>query len=153
MSGIIGGAGSKSGVIGQTEIDYETGTWTIALACGSGTLTGSLNTGYYTKIGNLVHVQGAIEVNSESSASGSLDVTGLPFVVSALTEYADYCSFATFFDGIGNGVENMQAQGNPNASTIKIRRYSVSTFGLNNDFATYLDSDCVVGITGTYNSV
>ena len=27
MSGIVGGAGSKSGVIGQTEIDYEEGSW------------------------------------------------------------------------------------------------------------------------------
>ena len=28
MSGIIGGAGSKSGIIGQTELDYEEGEWT-----------------------------------------------------------------------------------------------------------------------------
>ena len=31
MSGIIGGAGSRSGIIGQTELEYEPGTWTIAL--------------------------------------------------------------------------------------------------------------------------
>ena len=27
MSGIIGGAGSKSGIIGHTELDYEEGTF------------------------------------------------------------------------------------------------------------------------------
>ena len=27
MSGIVGGAGSKSGVIGEPEIEYEEGIW------------------------------------------------------------------------------------------------------------------------------
>ena len=50
MSGIIGGAGSKSGVIGTTELDYEEGTLTI-----TGTNVTS-NSGRYTKIGNVVTV-------------------------------------------------------------------------------------------------
>ena len=37
MSGIIGGAGSKSGVIGKTEVNVEEGTWT-------GVSNGSLST-------------------------------------------------------------------------------------------------------------
>ena len=35
MSGIIGGAGSKSGVIGETELDYEEGSWTPVPDAGS----------------------------------------------------------------------------------------------------------------------
>ena len=38
MSGIIGGAGSKSGVIGTTELDYEEGTATVTFTPGSGTV-------------------------------------------------------------------------------------------------------------------
>jgi len=36
MSGIIGSTGSKSGVIGETEIDYEEGTWTVAISGAGG---------------------------------------------------------------------------------------------------------------------
>ena len=54
MSGIIGGAGSKSGVIGTTELEYEEGTWTPKQDV-SGTAFGSA-TAYYTKIGSNVNV-------------------------------------------------------------------------------------------------
>ena len=54
MSGIVGGAGSKSGVIGETELDYEEGTWTPSYA----DVDGSINAGFYTKIGNCVHISG-----------------------------------------------------------------------------------------------
>ena len=43
MSGMIGSAGSKSGVIGETELDYEEGTFMTAGADG----TGSWTTGSY----------------------------------------------------------------------------------------------------------
>jgi len=97
MSGIIGGAGSKSGIIGETELDYEEGTWTAALLCGSGSATfnASYNTGSYTKIGRLVHVSGWLFLTAVSSPSGSLNVTGLPFPTGASPEDSEY-SAVTF---------------------------------------------------------
>ncbi len=52
MSGIVGGAGSKSGVIGQTELDYEEGTWTPSDSHNM-TISGTF-TGYYVKVGKLI---------------------------------------------------------------------------------------------------
>jgi len=72
MSGIIGGAGSKSGVIGQTELDYEEGEWTPT---NSNTLTTA--DGYYTKIGRHVFCTFHIVVGGSSPLSG--DMGGLPF--------------------------------------------------------------------------
>ena len=46
MSGIINSAGSRSGIIGETELDYEIGEWTPALANPSGA-SFSADTGEY----------------------------------------------------------------------------------------------------------
>ena len=80
MSGILGGAGSKSGIIGETEIDYEEGTWAGDFRFGgaSGTINGQA-TGIYTKIGRQVEIHIAISVNNNTSGSGQGCITGLPF--------------------------------------------------------------------------
>jgi hypothetical protein len=70
MSGIIGGAGSKSGVIGITELDYETGTFTP---------TGSNvnpSGGKYMKIGQNVFCTVQITATGGGMAS---TIGGLPF--------------------------------------------------------------------------
>ena len=79
MSGIINSAGSKSGIIGQTELDYEEGTWTPTVD--SGTLTGV--SGVYTKIGNKVTVKFNLANFSEKTADQIILITSLPFTLSA----------------------------------------------------------------------
>jgi len=78
MSGIIGGAGSKSGVIGTTELDYEEGIWTLTasnLTIGNGSTGGT-----YTRIGNIVHVWGFFKFGSTSSIGGTMtSISTLPF--------------------------------------------------------------------------
>ena len=88
MSGIIGGVGSRSGIVGSTEIPggYEEGTFggtganesiypsnapTGTVTCGSSEL-------WYTKIGRIVTFQGWVQTTAESSASGNL-ILKLPF--------------------------------------------------------------------------
>jgi hypothetical protein len=83
MSGIIGGAGSKSGVIGETEIDYEEGTWTPTPKGSSGT-TGSwahTMTGHYTKIGRTVFVTGYGYISNKGSFTGDFECKGLPYTI------------------------------------------------------------------------
>jgi hypothetical protein len=61
--------------------DYEEGTYTAAIACGtSGTVTlnASYDTASYTKIGDLVSVQGLLIVSSVSSPVGYFTIS-LPF--------------------------------------------------------------------------
>jgi hypothetical protein len=74
MSGIVGGAGSKSGVIGQTELDYEEGEWTPASSSINLIPSSDAN---YTRIGNRVTVSAYITTNQASS--GDFIITGLPF--------------------------------------------------------------------------
>jgi len=80
MSGIIGGAGSKSGVIGTTELDYETGTWTPSWYHLTGTLGATV--GRYTKIGNrvFVEVEQAMSSVDAASAANDTNIDGYPFV-------------------------------------------------------------------------
>jgi hypothetical protein len=82
--GIDFSATANSGSTTTSELlnDYETGTWTAVLICGtSGTIT--LNSApsscMYTKIGRLVNVSGYIDVQSVSSPTGRLRITGFPF--------------------------------------------------------------------------
>ena len=83
MSGIIGGAGSKSGIIGTTEIDYEEGTFTPAIWIDS-TISGvtqQLQDGMYTKVGNLVSCTVALSISNKGSGSGNVTFRGLPFTI------------------------------------------------------------------------
>tara|TARA_R110000744_G_scaffold234087_1_gene351971 strand:- start:89 stop:529 length:441 start_codon:yes stop_codon:yes gene_type:complete len=82
MSGIIGGAGSKSGVIGITELDYEEGTFTATARSETGTPTKTAN---YTKIGRTVTF--SITIGSIASNGTTLEfyISGLPFTCLADT--------------------------------------------------------------------
>lgn len=74
MSGIIGGAGSRSGIIGTTELDYEEGTWTP-----TGTnITGA--EGVYIKIGRKVWCQAWFQANGGTT---STDFYGIPYTTNA----------------------------------------------------------------------
>jgi len=63
--------------------DYEEGTFTIAMtAATSGTITldSNFNTGYYTKVGDIVTVTGNPKISSVSSPTGNTLIS-LPFTV------------------------------------------------------------------------
>ena len=82
MSGIIGGLGSDSGVIGRTEIDYEEGTWTPALGVNSGNASFSETAyGRYTKIGHRVIAEFYVNVQLGTSTGvlTRLILSSLPF--------------------------------------------------------------------------
>ena len=82
------GAGSSYGTILD---DYEEGSWTPTFdAPNQASTTFGLNHqyGYYTKIGNLVHVtcylQGFADANTAGGSNDGLEITGLPFTVANL---------------------------------------------------------------------
>tara|TARA_B100001123_G_C15157389_1_gene966041 strand:+ start:473 stop:925 length:453 start_codon:yes stop_codon:yes gene_type:complete len=96
MSGIIGGAGSKSGIIGQTELDYEEGIHVVtATGSTSGTadVSSTVNQLSYTKIGRTVRVGGTIYVTNVSPISGTL-MFSLPFVMQASVNGDGYWAVA-----------------------------------------------------------
>ena len=69
--------------------DYEEGTWDAVVTDGTNPMTMSANydTGYYTKVGNLVTVSGYFNTSSlgDPAASGNLYLTGLPFTIAGNT--------------------------------------------------------------------
>jgi len=86
MSGLVNSVGARSGIIGSTEIPggYEEGTWTGVLRQSASPyheMTMTATTGYYTKVGNLVTVTGFFATNSLGSASGDIQMIGLPFTI------------------------------------------------------------------------
>jgi hypothetical protein len=67
---------------GNTLDDYEEGTWTPSILWG-GSDTGAVYTfqvGTYTKVGSVVYFQGYSQITTQSSATGTFTVGGLPFV-------------------------------------------------------------------------
>ena len=71
------------GTTANTLDDYEEGTYTATLVGYYGSpSTAVTTTGYYTKIGNAVHVAFNFENANTTGGSGNMWVTGLPFVSS-----------------------------------------------------------------------
>ena len=77
MSGIVGSAGSKSGIIGETELDYEEGTWTGSIS--NATVS---STAKYIKIGKMVTATAYLTL-TDSPSSSSTALIGLPFTSNA----------------------------------------------------------------------
>jgi len=82
MSGIIGGAGSKSGVIGETELDYEYGDFTPIVTAGGTQMStggGASIIGYYVKIGRTATLSMKLWSIPVGTSSGAILVTNMPF--------------------------------------------------------------------------
>jgi hypothetical protein len=97
----IGGTGTAN-----TLDDYEEGTWTpnVAFSNSTGSITyGNINNGYYTKIGNTVHITATLHINARSGGSGDMRIGGLPFNNSSV--YVN--SFAPIYMGIGGAGPNV----------------------------------------------
>lgn len=79
MSGVIG-VGSKSGIIGSTEIPdgYEYGEWTATLESGAADSTDT-TTAYYIKIGKMVHIAMSSTFGTNTMNNSQLRITGVPF--------------------------------------------------------------------------
>jgi len=59
--------------------DYEEGTFTPVLGGGSPTYSTNNTTGYYVKVGRMVHISVQIAVVVTGAGSGSFTISGLPF--------------------------------------------------------------------------
>tara|TARA_R110002110_G_scaffold367414_1_gene577238 strand:+ start:36 stop:1151 length:1116 start_codon:yes stop_codon:yes gene_type:complete len=72
--------GSSASNVAEVFDDYETGTFTPALAPVTNSYTTSgTQLGFYTKIGKMVHIQISSTITNVGSGSGNINVTGLPF--------------------------------------------------------------------------
>ena len=124
MSGIIGGAGSKSGIIGETELDVEEGTFTATFRFGGeGGSSEGTSTGQYTKIGGIVYIDFYVGLGSSNVGNGHMNpgVTGLPF----FARKSGSTGIVRFNDRID--ATNISARFSVNEKYISFYRHSSST--------------------------
>lgn len=76
------GSGDGGLVIATNLSDYASGSWTPSLHFGtSGSVTYTVQSGQYVKIGKQITVSSMITVNVNSSASGTITIQGLPYTI------------------------------------------------------------------------
>ena len=76
----VGGTGASNHLD-----DYEEGTFTPTLTPSGGSYNGLTLTGFYRKIGSVVHVIMRLNITASGNASGSMTVGGLPFTSANLS--------------------------------------------------------------------
>ena len=132
-------SGSNAGSASALLDDYEQGTWTASF-----TGTSTTRTGYYTKIGNLVHVQvysGTLTMSSAVTAQ----ISGLPFTsgvsgaysVASFTHntyapnadngFMDHLSGTTITPIAGNSTGGVTTPGSGNAFIMITCTYNTSS--------------------------
>ena len=115
--------GIKFDVTGEVLDDYEEGTWSPVIS--GSTTAGSFTydrSGFYTKIGNMVHIHAYINVSTViTTPTGNLSITGLPFAS------LSFRSTAVMFTDLRGTTGVTVAQGNIATSVIQIWKNSIAT--------------------------
>ena len=129
---LIFGAAGKGvclGVTSNTDAntldDYEEGTWVGTFTDGSNdcTMHATYRNGYYTKVGNIVHISGYFQCASLGSASGNIHMKGLPFT--NVNDTAGYAGMAVGQFGNGDMTTagySVLARTGINSTTLNLRR-------------------------------
>ena len=97
----IGGTGAAN-----TLDDYEEGTWTPAILGGSMTI-GAIESARYTKIGNVVVLQGYLTLNNNGDGN-SVEISGMPFVNGGTGANANQYSMGGISHGGGSNLTEMK---------------------------------------------
>jgi hypothetical protein len=140
-----------AGMTSELLNDYEEGTYTVAIGCGtSGTVT--LNTAYdtaqYTKVGRLVTVTGGVIVSSVSSPTGYFTIS-LPFSSASLSELSGYFLSVLTISGVNTAnIADFVSLGVTGASSIRI--YLGDATGLQGDSAQELKAGTEIYFTVSY---
>ena len=137
MSGIIGGAGSKSGIIGTTELFYESGTFTPGLQQGSNNAAGySGQNGNYTRVGDIVFVTFELVISDFGSMSGTARLYNMPFTCTSQSIYYIGAGLVMVFTET-NITTPVRMQMNPSSTYVDIVRDNFKTgthAGLHTDY-------------------
>jgi len=133
--------------------DYEEGTFTPVYSPSSGaftTLTYFAQTGKYTKIGNIVYFEINLFTNvvTVGTASGDLNISGLPFITDATTQLSPAASLGRVYRW-ATAISNMRAY-IPSSNTI----VSLANMATNSTSATNVQvSDMTTGTNTAYNAL
>jgi len=103
---------------------YEQGTFTPTISAGgAGANAYSVQNGFFTRIGAMVHVHGYIQINGLGSMSGAVKMGGLPFAAVNVTNSYSSASIA-YAAGLSiTAGHSLGGITEPNATTIAIKIY------------------------------
>jgi hypothetical protein len=105
--------------------DYEEGTWTPSVG---GTATYSIQTGRYTKVGNLVYVSVNLVISSIGTGS-TTEISGLPFAAAGTCTYSGYTNW---FNGIASAQIYVFPRVGSGNTTINFAGITASSTQVNN---------------------
>jgi hypothetical protein len=103
--------------------DYEEGTWTPIITggfTGSPTYTSGETKGYYTKIGNMVYVNGTITIATITTAGTNLTYGGLPFTLANTEATGSGFCFIYNRNFASGGTGSLYTTASPNDTTWNI---------------------------------
>lgn len=109
--------------------DYEEGTWTPTILFG-GAATGNVysdQVGRYTKCGQAVTCTCYVRISTKGSATGGLQIGGLPFATNSTTN--SYSSSAIWSNGVSSLTGSLIGLADPNSARISVYQYSASGSG------------------------
>ncbi len=128
--------------------DYEEGTWTMGISFGGASVgvTYSNTTGTYTKIGRQVTVNGVVVLTSKGSSTGSVLVTGLPFIIGNNISY--YPSVSVRLENV-TFANQFQAYGGIGSAVISLNE--ITEAGVNGELTnTDFANNSTVMLSATY---
>ena len=133
MSGIIGKAGTKSGIVGYSLLSNEQGTWTPAVGGDSGcSATVASSYGRYTRVGQMVLAEFDLTL-SAFSCIGSATIAGLPFkasvAVSSKWTSGGFCTYGGSLAMASGTYITLHIE--PNSNFCYIRNWDGSTGATN----------------------
>lgn len=144
---------SAPGMTSELLDDYEIGTHTTAITCGtSGTITllATADTLTYEKIGKLVHVHGKIDVDSVASPVGNFRFS-LPFSIADLTEQSgDGCASVIVNSTVAANVSNFVASAPEGSASVFI--YLGDATSIQNDSAQEIKAGSTIRVSVTYRT-
>ena len=116
-AGITFPATQSASTDANTLDDYEEGTWTPIITggfTGSPTYTTAETRGYYTKIGNMVYINGTITVATITTAATTLQYGGLPFTLANTTGTGSGFCFIYNRNFASSGIGSLYITADPN---------------------------------------
>ena len=137
MSGFANSTGSNSGIIGSTELFYESGTFYPGLQQGSNNAqVYSGRNGNYTRVGDIVFVTFELVISDFGSMSGTCRLYNMPFTCTSQTIYYIGAGLVMVFTE-ADMQQAVRMQMNPSETTVDIVRDNFKTgahVGLHTDY-------------------
>ena len=147
FTAVTGGTGTATGNVLN---DYEEGTWTPVYSPTSGSFTTlpTVSSGQYRKIGNTVFVWGNLRTAGTvvlGTASGDIQITGLPFTCSAASGYGTSSIFQQFNLAVSSARLGISITASTTIATI--------TKNLSNAGASYVQANEFSTATGNFENL